>query len=233
MPPRQADSPGVRNRLLLELPPSLGQSIVDAAELVPIAVGDVLQEPSHHPEHVIFPNGGVASIVALMRDGTMIEAAIVGIDGFCGTSVMLGHPSTTRVIWQVPGDGYRIPSRTFATLVDDHGPSAPIYRYLQVLSDQMAQVAGCNRRHSIRHRAARWLLMTDDRVESDSFMLTQEFLATMLGVGRPKVTIAAQHLQDQGLIRYRRGVITITDREGLEAVSCECYQVLAGAFPGS
>jgi CRP-like cAMP-binding protein len=99
------------------------------------------------------------------------------------------------------------------------------------IMDQMAQVAGCNRRHIIVERAARWLLMTHDRVDGDRFLLTHEFLATMLGAGRPKVTLAAQRLQAAGLITYRRGVVTIEDRHGLERAACECYRVLARSFP--
>jgi CRP-like cAMP-binding protein len=204
------------------------------AELIEPANGASLQEPLQPPTDVYFPNDGAASVVAVMEDGAMIEAAVVGIDGFVGTPVALrAERSTTRVIWQVPGSAYRIPAARFESLVATGGVGPILFRYIQQLGDQMAQVAGCNRRHPIIERAARWLLMVDDRVDGSTFMLTQEFLATMLGVGRPKVTLAAQQLQQTGLISYRRGVVTISDRAGLEQAACDCYDVLAGIFPGS
>lgn len=204
------------------------------AELVTLAVGTVVQEPSHKLDYAYFPNSGLGSLVALMNDGSMTEAAVIGIDGLVGGPLVLGATrTTTRIIWQVAGDAYRIPARDFVALVAEGLFGTTLTIYIQDLSDQMAQVAGCNRRHSIIQRAARWLLMTDDRVEGPTFTLTQEFLATMLGVGRPKVTLAAQKIQGEGLISYRRGVVTIRDRAGLEDKACECYALLATTYPGS
>jgi hypothetical protein len=196
-------------------------------------VGDIVQEAMAPPTHVLFPNDGLGSFVAMMEDGSMVEAASVGIDGFIGATVVLGADiSTGRVIWQVPGSAYRIPVGPFLKLFQDGRFGSVLGVYLQQMIDQMTQVAGCNRRHVIVARAARWLLMTHDRAVGDQFLLTHEFLATMLGAGRPKVTLAAQHLQEAGLISYRRGMVTVRDRAGLEAASCECYSVLARAFPG-
>lgn len=169
-----------------------------------------------------------------MDDGSMTEAAVIGIDGFVGAPLALGATrATTRILWQVAGEAYRIPAEQFMNLLHSGCFGGTLNIYIQELSDQMAQTAGCNRRHSISQRAARWLLMTGDRVDGGQhFVLTQEFLALMLGVGRPKVTLAAQKLQRDGLISYRRGAVTIRDRAGLESTACECYALLAGTYPG-
>jgi hypothetical protein len=166
----------------------------------------------------------------MMEDGSMVEGASVGVDGFVGSTLVLGvETSLTRIIWQVPGDAYRIPAAAFARLCAEGRFGTALTGYLQHVLDQTTQVAGCNRRHTIIARAARWLLTTHDRTEGDTFILTQEFLATMLGVNRPKVTLAAQRLQAAGYITYRRGRITILDRAGLESASCECYRLLGTA----
>src|SRR5439155_18129566 len=188
----------------------------------------ILQETLSAPAFAYFPEDGLGSVVAVMEDGSMVEAASVGRDGFVGASLYLGAArSTARVIWQVPGEAYRIPAEAFLDLIAEGRFGDSLAGYLQQMQDQMTQVAGCNRRHTIERRAARWLLMTHDRVSGDQFLLTHEFLATMLGAGRPKVTIAAQKLQQAGLISYRRGVVSIRDRAGLERAACECYRVIA------
>jgi hypothetical protein len=224
----------LRNRLLLALGPDDREVVLAQAEFLSMSVGDVVQEVMTPPTHVLFPNDGLGSFVAVMEDGSMVEAASVGIDGFIGAPVVLGAGvSTGLVIWQVPGSAYRIPVAPFLELLREGRFGSVLGTYLQQMADQMTQVAGCNRRHVIVKRAARWLLMTHDRVTGDEFLLTHEFLATMLGAGRPKVTLAAQRLQELGLISYRRGIVTIRDRPGLEAAACECYPVLARTFPGS
>jgi CRP-like cAMP-binding protein len=201
---------------------------------VELPVGTILQEALTAPAFAYFPEDGLGSIVAVMEDGSMVEAASVGRDGFIGTSMVLGQARTTaRVIWQVPGEAYRMPADAFVALMEEGRFGSSLIRFIQVEMDQMTQVAGCNRRHTIERRAARWLLMTHDRVDGDEFLLTHEFLATMLGAGRPKVTLAAQKLQQAGLIAYRRGVVTVRDRAGLESAACECYRVIASAYPGT
>jgi CRP-like cAMP-binding protein len=221
-----------RNALLAQLPAATRDRLVERAELLTLSPGAVLQEPNVRPPFAYFPEDGLASVVAVMEDGSMIEAAIVGRDGFVGAPLILGSRSATRVIWQVPGSALRVPAGTFVELARDPATAAALLAFVQAMIDQVAQVAGCNRRHSIARRAARWLLMTHDRVDGDRFLLTQEFLATMLGAGRPKVTVAAQQLQAAGLIAYRRGTVEIRDREGLERAACDCYAVLAQAYPG-
>jgi CRP-like cAMP-binding protein len=210
------------------------RAVLAQAELVTIPVGSIIQETRSHPPYAYFPEDGLGSVVAVMEDGSMVEAASVGLDGFIGASLYLGTArSTARVIWQVPGEAYRVPAGAFLELIRQGRFGTSLARYLLQMIDQMTQVAGCNRRHTIERRAARWLLMTHDRMAGDQFLLTHEFLATMLGAGRPKVTIAAQKLQTAGLISYRRGVVTIRDRAGLERAACECYRVIASAYPPS
>jgi CRP-like cAMP-binding protein len=223
----------VRNRLLLELSVEDCDAVLARAEFVQLAVGTILQEAHNEAEFAYFPNDGLASIVALMADGSMTEGASVGRDGFIGSTLVLGtRHSTARVIWQVPGSAYRIPAPAFLEMNEQGIFGGRLLGFLQEALDQTTQVAACNRRHTILQRAARWLLMVHDRVDGTTFMLTQEFLATMLGVGRPKVTLAAQGLQRAGLISYRRGVVSVLDRKGLEQLACECYGVLAGTYPG-
>jgi CRP-like cAMP-binding protein len=162
----------VRNRLLLELD---RRAIVDRSELVPIAIGTIIQEVNGDVHDVYFPNTGLASFVAVLEDGSMVEAARVELDGFVGLPLALGaNRSTMRVIWQVPRDAYRVDAEAFVQLLAEHRFGHVLGMYVQEVTDQMAQVAACNRRHVILQRAARWLLMTHDRVEGDSFLLTQE-----------------------------------------------------------
>jgi CRP-like cAMP-binding protein len=223
----------VANRLLLQIPDQDRAAILRQAELIAPNVGDVLQEIGEVPAFGYFPESGLGSIVAVMEDGSMTEAASVGLDGFLGASLVTGTGrSSTRIVWQVPGEAHRVPAAAFRDVAGRPAVRTALLGYLQEMMDQMSQVAGCNRRHSLSARAARRLLMTDDRVIGNVFQLTHEFLATMLGADRPKVTLAARDLRERGLITYRRGVVTVLDRPGLEAAACECYEVLARAFPG-
>jgi len=162
-----------------------------------------------------------------MEDGHSVEGATVGIEGLAGLPVFLGDGSAQdEVICQVPGPGARMTAERFRMVVE----SSPalhemLHRYALALMGQLIRTAGCNRAHPVEERCARWLLMTSDRVGSDEFSLTQEFLAAMLGVRRPSVTVAAGLLQQAGLIQYRRGILTIRDREGLEQSACEDYRL--------
>jgi CRP-like cAMP-binding protein len=221
------------NRLLLELPSSELGRFLERAELLDLPVGALLQEVQEPATHAYFPETGVGSVVAVMDDGSMTEAASIGKEGFFGSTLVVGSDrSVTRSVWQVPGEAYRIAAADLRELLVDGRLHGILLRSLQDAMDQMSQVAGCNRRHPLSARAARWLLMTQDRVPDGEFKLTHEFLATMLGADRPRVTLAAKALQEAGLIQYRRGVVRVTDREGLEEAACECYTILARIFPG-
>jgi CRP-like cAMP-binding protein len=153
----------------------------------------------------------------------------IGNEGMVGTPVFLGSErSPTRAISQVPGEALRMETKFFQEEIKRAGPlHGLVQRYTQAMINQISQSTVCNHRHSVQKRMCRWLLMSHDRVGTDEFQLTQEFLAQMLGVRRPTVTTVACILQKAGLITYRRGIITILDRKGLEAASCECYGVVA------
>jgi hypothetical protein len=167
-----------------------------------------------------------------MEDGQSVEGATVGIEGMSGLPVFLGDGTATyEVICQVAGSGARMAADRFRSAVQ-RCPALhqQLQRYALALMEQLIRTAGCNRVHPIEERCARWLLMTADRVGSNEFTLTQEFLAAMLGVRRPSVTVAAGLLQAAELIRYRRGIVTIVDRERLEESACEDYRLTRAIF---
>jgi hypothetical protein len=170
----------------------------------------------------------VISAVKEFLNGDIIEVATIGNEGVAGNSVVLDvHVSGDRVLVQVPGEGIRIETSALLDTLDRCPTLRRILlRYSQALFHQVAQTAACNRAHTVDERCARWLLMTHDRVMNQSFTLTQEFLAQMLGVHRPTVSLAARMLQKAGVIAYVRGQVTILDRKALEELSCECYQLI-------
>ena len=216
------------NRLLAALPPANYAAIAPHLEPLALPLKYILYEPNKPIEYVYFPLGGVCSIVTLMEDGAAVEVGTVGKEGMIGIPVFLGAMSTpTQAFIQVPGDGVRIPANTFRRLLAENEPlRVMLQRYTQALFVQIAQSTACNRVHAVEARCAHWLLMTADRVGNSEFPLTQEFLGQMLGVRRATVNEVQRTLQQAGLIRYSRGHITILDRAGLEAMSCECYGVI-------
>jgi CRP-like cAMP-binding protein len=177
---------------------------------------------------VYFPTDGVISLVTPLHTGAIVEVATIGNEGVVGVPVV--QPLTSfavRAITQDAGHGLRMETAVFADWVANSRPfQTLIDRYTQALFGQIAQAAACNRLHSSEERLSRWLLMSRDRVSSDQFMITQEFLSQMLGARRSTVSVSAGILQRAGLIRYTRGLVTIVDRDGLEAVACECYAVI-------
>ncbi|MGK2961071.1 MAG: Crp/Fnr family transcriptional regulator [Gemmatimonadaceae bacterium] len=219
-----------RNRLLRALDADDYRWIAPQLEAVTMKSGDVLAEENQPFTHVYFMGTGVASVTNQVSGGT-VEVGTVGNEGLAGLSVYLGGgggiPSRTFV--QVPGEGKRMPAAAFAAGAGERpGLQRILKRYVQAYLIQVSQTAACNRAHSVEERCARWLLMTHDRVGGGhTFPLTHQFLAYMLGVRRAGVTVAAGILQKAGLIHYTRGSITISDRTGLEAASCECYGVVA------
>ena len=176
---------------------------------------------------VYFIATGVGSLVNTMANGQAAEVGTIGNEGMVGLPLVLGDDmAPTSVYVQVPGSGLRMKATPFKQeLARSASMRTVMLRYAHAVFNQVAQSAACNRFHSIQQRASRWLLMTHDRMHSDEFLLTQEFLAMMLGVQRTGVTAAAGALQRAGLIRYRRGNVTILDRPGLERLACECYGV--------
>ena len=188
----------------------------------------VLHEAGAKLECAYFPNRGLISLVVVMKDGKTAEAGVTGNEGFTGIPAAVGlGRSTLRAVVQITGDGFRIKVGVLQSALE----SAPqlqlmLGRYAAIRSMQVAQTAACNRLHDIQQRLARWLLMTQDRVDSPVLTITHDFLATMLGTDRPSVSLAAGVLQKQGFIEYTRGAVRIVDRKKLEAAACECYGVI-------
>ena len=220
------------NHLLDALPSDDFARIAPHLELIPLKLGDVVYEPGDKLRHVYFPTTAIVSLLYVMKDGASAEIAIVGNEGILGISLFMGGESTpSRAVVQSAGYAYRLKAQF---LKDEFGRFGPmlhlLLRYTQALITQMAQTAVCNRHHSVDEQLCRWLLLSLDRLSSNELAMTQELIANMLGVRREGVTEAAGKLQDAELIRYRRGKITVLDRPGLEARSCECYQVVKTEF---
>lgn len=184
------------------------------------------------PTTVYFPCSAVFSVLAIMADGVAIEVGTVGREGFVGIETLAGgQESTETTICQVAGDALAMSVRDFREATSGDSPLRRItQRYLLVYLSLVSQSVACNRLHTIEARFARWILMTHDRVIGNDFRLTQEFLADMLGVHRPSVSLVASAFQQAGMIRYSRGHMFILDRPGLEEVSCECYSAVKTQF---
>jgi len=220
------------NRLLQVLPPDVSEKLGQQLQVLDMEVRHSLFEPDRPSEYVYFPLSAVISVLAKMREGVAVEIATVGREGIVGLEVFLGGEQTPASAYcQIAGRTARIGADTFREVVRDSAPlTALLLRYTQAALTLLGQSVACNRVHLLEERCARWLLMTHDRVPGDRFDLTQEFLAEMLGVRRPSVSIAASILQRAGFIRYSRGRIEIVDRAGLESASCECYGVIAREY---
>jgi CRP-like cAMP-binding protein len=218
--------------LLRALPPDDYSRLGKQLELISLGLGDVLYEPGVKLRHVYFPTTSIISLLYVMEDGASAEIAIVGNEGILGISMFMGGDSTpSRAVVQSAGLGFRLKVDLLKREFERFGATMQLLlRYTQALITQMAQTAVCNRHHSIDQQLCRWLLLSLDRLTSNELLMTQELIANMLGVRREGVTEAAGKLQDAGLIRYRRGRITVLDRNGLEANCCECYQVVKAEF---
>jgi CRP-like cAMP-binding protein len=222
------------NRLLDSLSPAKQADLAPHLEKVRLELKDLLFEQGKRIDSVYFPITAVASLLNLVEDTSGVEIATIGNEGLVGLSVSWGIDTFNPrefVQCQVPGDALVMDAETFASKVAAGGELTwLVHRYTQAFVTQIGQQVACNGLHSIQERCARWMLLTHDRVGSDEFPLTQEFLAQMLGVRRPSVTVVAGILQQAGFIRFHRGRITITDRRGLESTSCGCYGVLREVF---
>jgi CRP-like cAMP-binding protein len=222
----------VTNRLLASLPGEEYERLQPYLEPISLDFRQNLYEPNVPIEFVYFPLGGVCSLLSQTSVGDLIEVATVGNEGMVGLPVFLGAKQIPGVAMvQIPGDALRMSAEDLHTQVI---PGTALYevlhRYTQALFNLISQSALCNRVHSIEQRCCRWLLLTHDRVETDEFPLTQEFLSQMLGVRRAGVSEVAARLQNAGFISYRYGNITVLDRAGLEATSCECYELIRQEF---
>ena len=215
------------NRILTALPEPERQELFGLVRNVSLPVRTVLFEPGAPIEALYFPTDGVVSLVTPLHDGAIVEVATIGNEGIVGVPLVPLGALAVRAISQVAGHSLRIEAAAFLALFERSTVfQSLVAKYTQALFGQISQAAACNRLHSSEERLSRWLLMSHDRVGSDQFMITQEFLGQMLGARRSTVSVSAGILQRAGLIRYVRGHVTIVDRAGLEAVSCECYWVI-------
>jgi len=195
-------------------------------------LGDVLYEPGATLSHVHFPTTAIVSLLYVMEDGASSEIAVVGNEGVVGISLFMGGESTSsRAVVQAAGQGFRMKSSVLMQEFRRGGPVLHLLlRYTQALITQMAQTAVCNRHHALDQQLCRWMLLTLDRLDSNQVVMTHELLSTILGVRRAGISEAAGRLQHDGLIRYERGRITVLDRAGLQARSCECYAVVKAEY---
>lgn len=217
------------NRLLAALSPERYDALRPHLESVQCGIKDIIYRPHEPIEHVYFPISGVFSLLSAGdKEDELIEVATVGNEGFISIPVFLGADSTAGMCFsQVPGTSLRMTAGAFRDAVSDNGElTAILNRYTLALFTQISQAAFCNRVHPMVQRCARWMLQTEDRVDQPEFPMTHEFLSQMLGVRRATVTEAVGALQDEGLIRYARGMMRVIDRPGLEAASCECYRII-------
>ncbi len=228
--PKAVDLPA--NRLLGLLTPRDYNRLRPHLGRVPLEYKKSLYEADKKIEFVYFIETGVGSLVNTMANGQAAEVGTIGNEGLVGVPIVLGDDrAPTSIYIQVPGDGLRMPALLFKKeLARSATMQVVMLRYVHALFNQVAQSAACNHFHSLEQRCCRWLLMTRDRMQSDEFLLTQEFLAMMLGVQRPGVSIAAGGLQRAGLITYKRGNVTILDGAGLKKRSCECYGISKREF---
>jgi len=217
-----------QNHVLAALPAPDYERLKPHLELVPLPLGEVLYESGAELRHLYFPTTSIVSLLYILANGASAGIAVVGNEGIIGISLFMGGETTpSRAVVQSAGHAFRLP----VELLKEEFARAGIMQYLllrytQALITQMAQTAVCNRYHSVDQQLCRWLLLSIDRLAADELVMTQELIANMLGVRREGVTEAARALQDAGLIRYRRGHITVLDRSGLEARTCECYAVV-------
>ncbi|WP_431256697.1 Crp/Fnr family transcriptional regulator [Roseateles chitinivorans] len=220
------------NRLLAALSDDELSRWLPDLEVVDAPLGEVLYESGGQLTHVYFPTTGIVSLLYVLEDGGSAEISVVGYEGVLGVSLFMGGQTTpSRGVVQSAGQLLRLRSDLMLTEFNRAGKVMQLLlRYTQALLTQMSQTAVCNRHHSLDQQLCRWLLLSLDRLHGDDLVMTQELIANMLGVRREGVTEAAGNLQDAGLIRYRRGHITVLDRPGLEHRTCECYAVVKNEY---
>jgi CRP-like cAMP-binding protein len=229
-PGSRSDATGkaVSNVILLSLPDKEYNLLRPHLETAELRQYDILQEPGEKIEYSYFPNDGMTSLVALSRDGRSVEVGIVGKEGMVGMPLLAGlRQGIFRAIMQMGGTGLRVRAEVFQdVLISAPTLRAELARFTLMHGMQVAQLAACNRLHEVEQRLARWLLMCQDRFDYPLLPLTHEFLAQMLGTGRPSVTLAAGALENAGLIENLRGTVKILNRKSLEEAACECYGVI-------
>ena len=216
------------NHLLAALPPAEFEALAGHLEPVQLLVGQMLYEPGGQMRHAYFPTSAIVSLHYVTESGASAESASVGNEGVVGVSLFMGGGSTySSAVVHTAGHAYRLERQRLVHEFDRAGLlQRLLLRYTQALMTQMAQTTVCNRHHTLEQQLCRWLLVTLDRLQGKELVMTQELVASMLGVRREGITEAAGNLQRAGFISYRRGHITVLDRAGLETHACECYSVV-------
>ena len=232
--PRPPPGGRPKNRILRALPDEDFQRLLPDLKTIPTSAKQVFHKHGKLVDFVYFPNGGVASVTAVLSDGTMVETVTVGLEGMIGIEAVFadGAVAPGESMMQVPDtNAEQLSIAAFRRELGRQGAFADLIgRYAQATVALMMQSTACNARHQIQERCPRWLLMTHDRVGRDEFHLSHEFLGIMLGVRRQSVTVVAGTLQAAGLITYKHGKVRVLDRKGLEASSCECYALVRQKF---
>jgi CRP-like cAMP-binding protein len=222
------DGNHIHNEILLALPHAELEMLMSELEFVRLKTHHVLHEPGDTLKSGYFCNTGLVSILSVMSDGKSVEVGLVGKEGFVGLPLVAGlRSSPTRAVSQIEGSAFRVDGKTLTAILSEcPALERQVQKFSQVLAMQVTQIAACNRLHEVDERLARWLLMSADRINSNSVPLTQGFLAQMLGTRRASVTVAAGILQKAGFIALNRGGVKIIDRRKLEEAVCECYGVM-------
>jgi CRP-like cAMP-binding protein len=217
-----------RNQLLEALPADELARLVPHLEPMAMPLGKVLYEAGEQRRYIYFPSTAIVSLLYVTNDGVSTEVGVVGREGFLGLSLLTdGFSMPNRAVVHSAGQGYRLGSRALREELERAGALARVLlRFAQAFITQMMQTAVCNRRHSLEQQFCRWLLLSLDRQDGSRLTMTQELIASMLGVRRAGITRAASDLQRAGVIRYRRGQISVLDRAGIERAACECYTVV-------
>jgi len=223
-----ANPVGSKNALINVLPRALRERVIRACEPCELVFDEVLCDAEQPYRHAYFPDSGLISLLSTLRGHNPLEMSLIGHEGMLGVSMILGvNMAPMRAVVQGPGAALRMPSAKLRSLLRNSPVLQKVLnRYLYLRLVELSLTGACTRFHHIEQRLARWLLLTHDRTKGDSFRLTHEYLADMLGVRRSGVTVAAGELQARELISYSRGEITILDRAGLEAASCGCYAAM-------
>jgi CRP-like cAMP-binding protein len=224
--------PPIQNQLLAALPGKEYKRLLPHLEFVSLPFMSVLYEGGERIKHVYFPNDGLISLLVVMEDETPREIGLIGNEGMLGVAVALGTTATpTRALIQMPGSAMRMKAQALRDELKHGGALQNVlHAFAHALFAQVSQSAACVSSHAVDKRLSRWLVMTHDHAPGDVFEMKHEFMAMMLGVTRSVVTRAAGHLQNEKLIRYTRGQVTVLDRRRLEATACECYEIVKAEY---
>lgn len=221
-----------RNQILSSLPLREFERLQPELKKIRVTQGEIIYRPNEPIKFVYFPENCIVSTMTVFDDGTSIENGIIGNEGLLGVAPALSTMTTPReATAQSNGECLRIPTESFRRAFDDNSTLRQLtLSYIFAFFEQVAQAGACNKHHTVNQRMARWLLTLRDRTERDDLQVTQDSMAQMLGVHRPGITLSAIQLKKAGLINYRRGAVTILEREGLEEVSCECYRLIRKVY---